>query len=110
MTTERARKLRRTATDAEARLWSCLRRNLLDGHHFRRQVPVGPYIVDFICAAKQLVVEVDGGQHAARRAEDAVRTTFLRERGYRVIRFWNNDVLGDTEAVLEATRHVLRDE
>ena len=70
-------------------MWSRLRRNRLDEWHFRRQAPIGPYTVDFACVAAGLVIEVDGGQHAAQREKDAARTAYLEARGYRVIRFWN---------------------
>ena len=107
MSTTRARELRKQLTDAERRLWSSLRRNQLDGHHFRRQRPIGPFIVDFVCMAKCLIVEVDGGQHADRAGEDASRTAYLENNGYRVLRFWNNDVLVNTEGVLEVIRSAL---
>ena len=107
MSTTRARELRRQLTDAESQLWSRLRRNQPDGHHFRRQRPIGPFIVDFVCMAKCLIVEVDGGQHADRAEEDASRTAYLEKKGYRVLRFWNNDVLVNTEGVLEVIRAAL---
>jgi very-short-patch-repair endonuclease len=88
-----ARRLRLTPTDAEIRLWSRLRRKQLEGFRFRRQHPLGPYVVDFFCAARKLIVEVDGGQHAE---DSAVRANWLEARGYRLIRFWNNDVLANT--------------
>lgn len=109
MSLDRARNLRQRQTDAELRLWSRLRRNQLDGHHFRRQVPIGPYVADFACIARRLVVEVDGGQHANRVDADARRTALMEKFGYRVIRFWNNDVLVNTEAVLETIRVALRE-
>ena len=74
---------------------------------FRRQVPIGPYVVDFVCLSKRLVVEIDGGQHALQGARDAGRTAFLAERGYRVLRFWNNDVLMQRGAVLQAIAQAL---
>ena len=104
MSTSRARLLRRNLTDAERKLWTRLRRNQLDGHYFRRQVPVGRFIVDFLCKERRLVVEVDGGQHAVRHAADASRSQVLRRRGYRVIRFWNNEVLENIDGVLETIR------
>ena len=83
----------------------------LDGVKFRRQHPIGPYIVDFACPSHGLVVEVDGGQHATRVAADAHRTRALEAEGYRVVRFWNTDVLSNPEGVLEAIRaHLGRDE
>jgi very-short-patch-repair endonuclease len=92
-----ARSLRHTPTEAETRLWARLRRKQLAGIRFRRQHPLGRYVVDFFCAEAKLVIEVDGGQHA----EDTdTRTRWLEGRGYRVLRFWNNDVLANTEGVL----------
>lgn len=104
MSISRARRLRRNLTDAERKLWSRLRRRQLDGHYFRRQVPVGRFIVDFLCKERRLIVEVDGGQHAERRRADAARSLRLQARGYRVIRFWNNDVIGNIDGVLETIR------
>ena len=95
-----AQELRKNPTDAERRLWRHLRRKGLNGLRFRRQAPIGPYIADFYCAAQSLVIEVDGGQHGA--SADAARDTWLALHGYRVLRFWNNDVLSNTEAVLAA--------
>lgn len=95
-----ARALRRNSTDAERRIWRHLRDRRLSGLKFRRQATVGCYVVDFLCAEKRLVVELDGGQHTAEG--DAARTARLEELGYRVIRFWNNDALGNADAVLEA--------
>jgi very-short-patch-repair endonuclease len=100
-----ARKLRLTPTDAEIRLWSRLRRKQLEGFRFRRQHPLGPYVADFFCAEAKLVVEVDGGQHAD---DGDTRTRWLAARGYRVIRFWNNDVLANTEGVLQMILEALR--
>ncbi len=98
----RARQLRRAMTDAERRLWWHLRGLKTQGAHFRRQATIGPYFADFACHECKLVVEVDGGGHAEREqiAADNVRTRFLESQGYRVLRFWNNDVLKDTEAVM----------
>ena len=89
-------------TDAEAKLWSRLRDGRLLGTKFRRQVPIGRFIADFCCRNPKLVVEVDGGQHAERAAQDAARTRVIAEHGYTVLRFWDHEVLNDTEAVLEA--------
>jgi very-short-patch-repair endonuclease len=97
-----ARRLRQTPTDAENRLWLHLRRKQLRGLRFRRQHPIGRYVVDFFCPEAKLIIEVDGGQHAAREAADDIRTSWLEARGYRVLRFWNNDVLANTEGVLFA--------
>jgi len=102
--TKTARKLRAAQTDAETRLWFYLRGRRFAGHKFRRQYPVGPYIVDFICLQQSLVIEVDGGQHAERIHEDAKRTAYLESQGLRVLRFWNNDVLGNMEGVLLTIR------
>lgn len=97
----RARQLRRNMTDAERVLWSRLRKRQLEGYRFRRQYPLGRYIVDFICLQQRLVIEIDGGQHNDQQTYDDMRTTWLEAQGYRVLRFWNNDVLDYTEAVVE---------
>jgi very-short-patch-repair endonuclease len=96
-----ARRLRGDSTDAERALWRRLRDRRLEGRKFRRQVPMGRYIVDFFCLEAKLIVEVDGGQHDWERAKDEVRTQYLESLGFRVIRFWNNDVLGNITGVLE---------
>ena len=98
-----ARKLRRDQTDAERTLWIRLRNKQLGGVKFRRQQPVGPYIVDFIDFDNRLVVEIDGGQHNEEemRKKDENRTMWLRERGYQVLRFWDNEVLCNVDGVLE---------
>ena len=97
-----ARQLRGTLTDAESLLWYRLRAGRLDGWKFRRQVPLGSYVVDFICQGAALVIEIDGGQHAERIQHDAERTRWLQDRGYRVLRFWNTDVMENLEGVLQA--------
>jgi very-short-patch-repair endonuclease len=102
MANRHARQLRADMTDAERRLWWRLRGQQLGGHRFRRQVPLGPYIVDFACLAQRLVIELDGGQHDEQAEQDAVRTAWLEAQGYRVLRFWNPDVLGETDNVVEA--------
>jgi len=104
-----ARKLRREQTDAEKTLWMKLRHKQLEGVKFRRQQPIGPYIVDFVSFARKLVIEIDGGQHDEEnvRAKDERRTAWLEERGYRVLRFWNNEVLMNLEGVLERIREAL---
>lgn len=96
----RATRLRKGMTDAERKLWYHLRRRQLGGCRFRRQVPIGPFIADFACLECALIVEVDGGQHASSH-HDAVRDRFLRSRGFRILRFWDNEVLLQTEGVLE---------
>jgi very-short-patch-repair endonuclease len=98
--TERARRLRRAATNAEASLWYQLRSRRLSGFKFVRQEPIGPYTVDFICRECRLIIEVDGGQHAD-SSGDAIRDKWLAGRNYRILRFWNNDVLGNMLGVLE---------
>jgi len=100
---ERARQLRRRQTDAEAVLWARLRDRQLAGVKFRRQQPLGEFIVDFVSLEKRIVVEVDGGQHGEieREERDNERTARLQDEGYRVLRFWNTDVLQNTEGVLE---------
>jgi very-short-patch-repair endonuclease len=95
-----ARNLRSESSDAERRLWYYLRGARFQETKFRRQVPVGRFVVDFLCEEARLIVEVDGGQHAERIARDAARTQWLKEQGYTVLRFWNNDVLGNIEGVL----------
>ena len=94
-----AQQMRRDGTDAERRLWNRLRDGRLDGLKFRRQVPVGKYIADFACFESRLIVEVDGGQHAESR-EDRKRDADLAVRGFRLLRFWNHDVLKSTDDVL----------
>ena len=102
---KRARRLRRASTDAEKLLWQNLRARQLGGAKFRRQTPIGPYIVDFVSFEHKLVVEIDGGQHnaSAERQHDTKRTAWLESQGFRVLRFWNNQVLTNLEGVLERT-------
>ncbi len=99
-----ARRLRRNMTPAEQKLWDALKGKQLDGLKFRPQHPVGPFILDFWCPARKLVVELDGGSHEGREAEDKARTQRLRDYGYRVIRFRNEEVLTDLPSVLEQIR------
>jgi very-short-patch-repair endonuclease len=96
-----ARGLRRRQTDAERRIWARLRDRRLLGVKFARQVPIGLYIVDFCCRERKLIVELDGGQHAMGANYDAGRTAFLQALGYRVLRFWDNEALGNTDGVLQ---------
>jgi very-short-patch-repair endonuclease len=103
-----ARELRNNPTDAERLLWSRLRLWQLDGHKFRRQQPLGPYIVDFVCPEKRVVVEVDGGQHAQDASLDAKRDRWLRDEGFVVLRFWNNDVLKNIDSVKEQVYKTLQ--
>jgi len=107
--TERARRLRREPTDAEKKLWYRIRARSLGGHKFVRQEPIGSYVVDFVCRERRLVIEVDGGQHAT-DTRDAVREQWLAEHRYRVLRFWNNDVLRNMDGVLETIALVLEGE
>jgi very-short-patch-repair endonuclease len=100
MPVKKARQLRRSMTDAERKLWKALRDRQLDGIKFRRQHPLGPYVLDFFSEAHQLVVEVDGGQHADESNRDAARTAWLNAHGCRVLRFWNNEVLSNLPGVL----------
>ena len=96
-----ARRMHREPTEAERKLWWHLRHRLpVAGSHFRRQVQIGPYLADFACHRSKLVVEIDGGQHAEATAQDAARTRRLEAEGYRVLRFWNNDVLSNIDGVL----------
>ena len=96
-----AQRMRKMPTQAERKLWWHLRHRLpLHGSHFRRQVQIGRYIADFACHQLRLVVEIDGGQHGAQAAADDARTLHLESQGYRVLRFWNNDVLSNIEGVL----------
>jgi len=96
---KRARRLRRDATDAESRLWLKLRDRRLSGFKFARQHQIDPYVVDFICRDSKLIIEIDGGQHAD-SVRDRIRDENLAAQGYRVLRFWNTDVLTNMEGVL----------
>ena len=100
-TTSIARNLRRNQTDAERLVWSKLRGRQLNGAKFRRQFPLPPYIADFCCEDALLIVEIDGGQHAEAVEADKERTAFFEQEGYRVVRFWNNDVLENIDGVAE---------
>ena len=99
--TKIARQLRSASTDAEHALWEQLRARRLRGFKFRRQFPISGYVADFVCLEVKLIVELDGGQHADRQPQDAHRTEVLAKSGFRVLRFWDNDVLNEREAVLE---------
>lgn len=103
----RASSLRQLPTDAEALLWFHLRDRRMANHKFRRQRPIGPYFADFACIEAKLIVELDGGQHVEAAAYDADRTRFLEDQGYRVLRFWNNEVLMQTDAVRERVLQAL---
>ncbi len=101
-----ARRLRKYSTDTEQRLWGHLRDKQIEGFKFRRQQPVGPYVVDFVNLEKKVVVELDGGQHAI-SARDKIRDEWLLAEGYKVVRFWDNQVFSNLEGVLEAIRDAL---
>jgi len=100
--------LRHDATEAEKKLWQHLRQPPFKEHHFRRQATIGPYFADFASHKLRIVIEVDGGQHSL--ASDEVRTRYLEASGYRVLRFWNNDVLENTSGVLAAIDTAINDD
>jgi very-short-patch-repair endonuclease len=106
---DKARRLRAKTTEPEIRLWRQLRRAPMLGSHFRRQVPIGPYVADFACMAARLIIEVDGSQHAdtTTKAHDEVRTQWLEREGYRVLRFWNNELTENMQGVLESIQVAL---
>jgi very-short-patch-repair endonuclease len=106
-TLSHARALRRHASDAESMLWKYLRGRRLNGHKFRRQIIIEPYIVDFACLEARLIVEADGGQHVDRISYDKRRTSYLESIGYRVLRFWNHEILHETQSVLERIESAL---
>ncbi|MBI4043034.1 MAG: endonuclease domain-containing protein [Deltaproteobacteria bacterium] len=110
MTILKARELRREMTDAERKLWSSLRFRQIGKYKFRRQQPIGKFIVDFICFEQKLIVEVDGGQHGEQTRYDGERTAWLEHHGYRVLRFWNNEVLQETEGVIKVISDALASE
>jgi len=99
-----ARNLRKRQTRAEELLWRNLRARQLDSAKFKRQVPIGNYIVDFISFEKKIIIELDGGQHAATTTRDAERDAWLKGRGYNVLRFWDNEVFQNLEGILEVIR------
>ena len=103
------RNLRKNMTPAEQRLWKHLRGKRLGGYRFRRQQPLGQYVLDFVCVDAKLVIEIDGGQHAEQTAYDETRTRYLQNLGFTVIPFWNNEVLQQTDAVLTAILHKLEE-
>jgi very-short-patch-repair endonuclease len=104
MANEQARYLRKTMSDAECALWNVLRNGQISGFRFRRQHPIGVFIADFVCLEKRLVIEVDGSQHAepAQMKHDEERTQWLESKGYRVMRFWTNEIAEDRDSVLDA--------
>jgi very-short-patch-repair endonuclease len=104
-----ARRLRGVQTDAERKLWGQLRSRQLAALKFRRQHPIGPFIVDFCCVERGLAIELDGGQHVTQIESDAKRTLFLRCRGFQVLRFWDNEVLNNIDGVLEQIYQALKE-
>jgi RecG-like helicase/very-short-patch-repair endonuclease len=104
---DRARELRKNSTEVEKKLWNILRNRQLEQYKFRRQQPVGPYIVDFICQDKMLVVELDGGQHTEQQPYDERRTKFLESKGYHVLRFWNNEITESVEGVYDKIYQII---
>ena len=100
--TQRARELRKNQTGAENLLWRHIRNRQLNGYKFRRQFPLGSYIVDFACLSLKLIIEVDGSQHMSNMDYDNTRTQYLENHGFQVIRFWNNDVLAQHRTVLDS--------
>lgn len=107
MLKERARSFRRSMTDAENCIWYHLRNRRLNGYKFIREYQIGPYIVDFVCRQKKLVIEIDGGQHAETISYDEKRTEFLEKNRYKVLRVWNNEVFENREEVLEMILNLL---
>ncbi len=103
-----AQKLRHNLTPAEQKLWTALRNDQLHVN-FRRQHAIGPYIVDFVCLQKKLIIELDGGQHLEQEQYDTERTQFLQAKGYRVLRFWNNDVLNDLNGVITSIQNTIKE-
>jgi very-short-patch-repair endonuclease len=109
---DRARQLRRFSSEAEAFLWRQLRDRAFKGLKFRRQLALGKYIVDFVCLEKRLIIELDGGQHneEAQRQYDRVRDQWLRSQGFRILRYWNNELFGEWEAIAEAVWKALQED
>jgi very-short-patch-repair endonuclease len=103
----KARQLRRRATEAEKKLWKHLRARQLEGVKFRRQEPIGRYIVDFVALEKKRVIEVDGGQHAVEKERDRKRDEWLEHEGFEILRIWNNDIFDNLNGVLEREREIL---
>ena len=99
---DKAKHLRANMTDTERLLWRHLRMRQLQGFKFRRQATIGPYIADFVSFEAKLIIEVDGGHHAGQKAKDSLRTSWLNKQGFRVLRFWDTEVLKETRSVLEA--------
>ncbi len=94
-------------TEAERRIWQILRSHQIEGYKFRRQVPIGRYIADFVCHEARLIVEIDGGQHDHSSPQEAARSGFLQDEGYRVLRFWNNEVLANLDGIHQTVADAL---
>jgi len=107
LTYHRAHKLRHNPTEAEAKLWTYLRSHRLNNVHFRRQHEIGKYIVDFCSPRQKLIIELDGSQHLDRAQQDEDRSIYLTSKGYRILRFWNNDVTNNLKAVIVAIERSL---
>jgi adenine-specific DNA-methyltransferase len=106
---QRARELRRSQTEAERNFWNRVRDRRLSGYKFRRQHPIGPFVVDFVCLDRRLIIELDGGQHALDVEEDRKRSLFLESQGYTILRLWNNEVFENMEGVLQTVLSVLNE-
>jgi very-short-patch-repair endonuclease len=107
---ERAKALRRDMTEAESRLWKHLRAHLMGDVHFRRQHAIGNYIVDFCAPRRKLIIELDGSQHLEQEEYDEERSEFLKSKGYKILRFWNNDVMNNVDSVLSVIWDTLQKE
>ena len=105
----RAKKLRQNMSEAETRLWHHLRAGRLNGYKFRRQQPMGNYIVDIVCVTPKLIIEADGGQHAEQAEYDQARSLYLNGLGFTVLRFWNDEILRQTDEVLAEILRVLQE-
>ena len=105
----RARELRAKSTEAEKLLWRHLRNRQLNGYKFRRQVPLGNYVADFVCLSPKVIVELDGGQHMDNQTYDKRRSKYLESLGYTVVRFWNNEMLNNPSGVLESLTLTLKE-
>jgi very-short-patch-repair endonuclease len=107
---KRAKELHREMTPAEAKLWSHLRAHRMGDVHFRNQHAIGNYIVDFVAPRRKLIIELDGSQHLEQEEYDEERSVFLRSKGYRILRFWNNDVMSDINSVLTVIWNTLKEQ
>ena len=102
--TQIAKNLRKSSTVAERLLWRHLRAKQVEGYKFRRQEPIGNYVVDFVCFEKRMIIEVDGSQHQIEKDKDTKRDKWFKEQGFRILRFWNNEVINNTDGVLTVIR------